>query len=79
MYLLYGISMASTMFSIIVITSWPTPAEYRLLIAGVFGVIATVALVGVTIVAHFDPSHRWNRLRELSRRRAALEDEWRGD
>jgi hypothetical protein len=44
--------MASTMFGLVVITSWPTPAEYRLITAGVFWVIATVALVGGTIVAH---------------------------
>jgi hypothetical protein len=78
MYLLYGISMASTMFGLTVITLWPTPAEYRLIIAGVFWVIATVALVGSIIVKHFDPDHPFNRQRELSRRRAAIEDEWRG-
>jgi hypothetical protein len=68
MYLLYGISMAGTMFGLVVITSWPTPAEYRLIIAGVFWVIATVALVGGTMVSHFDPSHPFNRERERIRR-----------
>jgi hypothetical protein len=70
MYLLYGISMAGTMFGLVVITSWPTPAEYRMIIAGVFWVIATVALVGGTVVAHFDPSHPFNREGERIRRTA---------
>jgi hypothetical protein len=78
MYLLFGVSMASAVFGLFVITSWPTPAEYRLIIAGIFWVIATVAFVGGAIVAHFNPDHDCNKQRKLARRMAAFEDDWRG-
>lgn len=68
MYLLYAISMAGAMFGFVVITSWPAIVEYRLIIAGIFWLISTIALVGGTIVWHFEPSHPFNRERERARR-----------
>ena len=60
--------MASAVFGLFVITSWPTPAEYRPIIAGDFWLIATVALVGCVFVAHFDPFYPFNRERARLRR-----------
>lgn len=47
-YLLCAISTAGTTFGFVVITSWPEIVEYRLIIAGIFWLIATTALVGVS-------------------------------
>jgi len=54
MYLLYAISMATTMFGFFVITSWPAIVEFRLIIAGIFWLIATTALVGVSFYLRLD-------------------------
>ena len=48
-YLLCAISTAGTTFGFVVITSWPAIVEFRLIIAGLFWLIATTALVGVSV------------------------------